>query len=245
VIVLKSEATRLIYVPNPKAASSSIYKVMLTLAGVDLSIPARKAFRSDRLSAGIRQAGVENVIVDAAKIGHYRKAHPDYFWFSFVRNPYDRVVSNYNNKLNRYAAEFVRNAYLVAKLKQIARGPRAWQSHLVCVDYLKRMISFDAYVRGLDEHGIDFDQHFRQQSRILRLANVGYDFIGKVEDFAKDIRTVAEAAKGGGGLDDGALPRENASRQDKRPDEFFTPELRDIVHRLYRPDFEVFGYPVG
>ena len=44
---------------------------------------------------------------------------------------------------------------------------------------------------------------------------------------------------------DGALPRENASRQDRRPAEFFTPELRDIVHRLYRPDFEVFVYPVG
>ncbi|HMN86262.1 MAG TPA: sulfotransferase family protein [Bauldia sp.] len=238
--ILKSDATRLIYVPNPKAASTSIYKVMVTLSGVDLAVPVRRALRTSRFADDIRAAGVETILVDTRKIVEFRKAHREYVWFTFVRDPYDRVVSNYHNKLNRFAAEFQRGAYLSAKLRQLAMGPKAWQSHLVCVDYLKGVISFEDYVRGLGEHGVEFDAHFRPQTEVLRVPRLRYDFVGRVERFGDDIRSVAERAGRAGVLDEAALPRENASRREKSDP--YSPELRAIVHRLYRSDFEEFGY---
>ena len=245
VVLLRAKAAKLIYVPNPKAGSSSIYKLLMTLSGVDMDTPARKALRSRRLSEEIRRAGVEHLAINASELDQFRADHGDHFWFSFARNPYDRAVSNYQNKLNRYAVRFERSAYAKAKLRQIALGPKAWGSHLFGVKFLKEYIPFADFIRGLDAHGIGFDPHFRRQAQILRLGHIRYDFIGKVENFASDIRIVLAAAAGAHALRSDALPRENASRYEDGTTDFYTLELRRIVRRLYRRDFDAFGYPAG
>jgi site-specific DNA-cytosine methylase len=232
----------MVYVSNPKAASTTIHRIFLALSGIEPGMPTRKAYRNPAIRERINRSGLRQEEIDPKS--QASGPYSDYFWFTFVRDPYSRAVSNYNNKLNRYALNFDRRAYFAAKVAQFFGGPSAWRSHLYGVRYLQKRISFKAYVRGLHRYGVGFDPHFRVQRRILQTGIVRYDYIGRVERFEKDIRKVLKA----NGIADEALiasamkTRENTSSAERPVEELLTGRLRQRIHDLYVDDFRAFGY---
>ncbi|WP_421722889.1 sulfotransferase family 2 domain-containing protein [Bauldia sp.] len=239
--VVKSDKLRLIYVTNPKAASSSIFKLMLALSGVQPNMPARKALRRDSFKAIARDAGVSRIKFSRKRARRFQKRHANYTFFTFVRDPYSRCVSNYYNKLNRVAKEYSRNDYYFAKAMQIASGPAAWSSHLRGIAFLKKRISFEDYVRLLREHGIDFSHHFGLQRTAISYNDLKFDFIGKVESFDYDIDVLLGNA-GAARTNDDKPTRENVSSGKQDMNDLLTDDLKRAIYAMYQPDFETFGY---
>lgn len=241
--VIRSGPHRLIYVENTKAASTSIHALFLALAGIETNLSARAAFASEGLAAQRDAAGLTRLVLGPEELTKFAADHDDYVWFSVVRHPYLRTLSNYYSKLSRYAWGFDRGIYWKGKLPQILAGPSAWRSHLVGIRYMHRHLSFEGFVEGLARNGIDFDHHFRLQSRQLRIDTLPYRFLVQLDDFEAGMEEVLQSA----GIDDveafdiGGL-RLNRSTYGPSAHEALTGPIKEVLQRLYRPDFETFGF---
>ena len=143
--------------------------------------------------------------------------------FAFTRNPYDRVVSAWRNKVrgrtdaDREAALFVHNPGL------------------------RPGMPLDAFVEWLGENLDERpDKHWRRQVDYLvdEHGQLCVDYVGKVESLAKDLARLAPVI---GPVE--ALAHTNRSREAPGAS---APELsaraRSIIKELYREGFERFGY---
>lgn len=146
----------------------------------------------------------------------------DYFKFGFVRNPWDRLVSCWSQKVAR------KNLF-------------AW----VDAETWSRLRDFPAFVDFVSELDLTHcDAHLRLQSRLIDLSQV--DFVGRLEHFDRDYPEVCRRI----GVPLDGLERINRStRADLSTRghtghyrEFYTDALADKVRDLYRLDIQIFGY---
>lgn len=94
----------------------------------------------------------------------YNVVHPGYFHWSVVRNPYDRLVSAYKNKL-------VDN----------------FQGGLDSLRHKNH--SFKSFILEINKMNLEIaDRHIRLQTSLIPLESM--DFIGRLENFQQDFNTV-------------------------------------------------------
>lgn len=152
------------------------------------------------------------------------------FVFSFVRNPWSRVVSCYHKKIF--------NANTIGKLAILSRHPG-----------LRPGMSFEDFIEWLCSPNASdevADPHWASQHAILSGLDgqLLCDFVGRLERLENDLRALSPRL-GVSSLD---LPRINASDQLPRAPQFtqyrdyYTPRTRDLVARRYARDVEIFGY---
>lgn len=147
-----------------------------------------------------------------------------FFKFSFVRHPYDRVLSAYLDKI-------VHNRPPSSDLKRI----------LDLDPFADHEISFSTFVHSLkDTPPSSMNSHWRPQYHWLTRGEFPFDFIGRVENIEKDILHVCEKT----GLERKFFqkfsPHQTDSAQKRR--EHYTSELEAIIQQVYKEDFENFGY---
>jgi len=148
--------------------------------------------------------------------------YKDYFHFTFVRNPFDRLLSCYMSKVYSLAHSNVESLQFVE-----AYG------HLVG---FKKM-SFSDFVHFVtqipNEH---CDHHFAPQHRLLDLETL--DFIGRFENFDQDFSYVKEQIL----LSDDIMPeRLNTTKHDPYQN-YYDDELHRMVAEKYARDLEIFNY---
>ena len=190
---------QLIYVRVPKSANSSIRK----------SIPS----------------GVESK-VDITRLG---KLYPGYLSFSFVRNPWARLVSAYTEKIRVEGTQeekFVGGVY---------KG-------LLAMDPSFRVgMSFEQFAEitcGFSDQ--ETEKHFKSQCYFLvRNGVVVPDFVGRLESMQEDWARLMEMGK----LTD-SIGHWNKSRHGHYS-EFYNERLKNMVADRYRDDIETFGYEFG
>ena len=140
---------------------------------------------------------------------------PDYFKFTFIRNPWDRMLS----------------AYSYLKL-----GGRSESDKFDC-NIVQSFGSFKQFVHDFDKaEGKFFNRHFLPQSFWFN-PRYPYDFVGRFETLNKDFALVADKI-GYKGLE---LPHTNASKH-KPYHEHYDADMREIVGKIYANDIERFGY---
>ena len=151
-----------------------------------------------------------------------------YFKFTFVRNPYSRLVSAWTNKLY-FVEPGLENLYQAIKT-----------SFPNCVN--GRYISFEGFVRYIDkfENLHTCNPHYRLQSALVMANAIRYDMIAKVEDFRDGIKRLEEETGIRNLGKSGPSTANESYGEDWR--NHYTPELADIVFRLYKKDFVKFGY---
>jgi hypothetical protein len=157
-----------------------------------------------------------DITLDAeqAMFCHYPvEAYRDYFKFAFIRNPWDRLVSCWLNKV-------VENNYF--GFKESDRSA---------------MQNFANFVNLLSEIDInECDQHIRLQSRLIDLNNI--DFIGRFENFERDLGTVANRL----GIEPIQIRKLNTNRGDKHYSQYYNDKLIQIVADIYQRDIHLFSY---
>jgi hypothetical protein len=143
-----------------------------------------------------------------------------YFSFTFVRNPYERLVSAWNF-LNH--GGFKNNEHNWAK------------------KHLSGFTSFDEFVREwLNEKTIWSINHFKPQYSFVCDINLTpeVDFIGRVETIEKDFDYVCNKLK-----IENKLSLHNPGKSDNSNwHDYYTPDSLAKVYKLYKYDFEIFGY---
>lgn len=190
------ENNRCAYLQVPKVASTSI----------------TKAIRRIGDTHGLLVSDIEGET-------RYRYNLPkefDGFKFTFVRNPFARIVSCYRNRVEGRNQAFFRY-YKIIGLDQ---------------DY-----GFDSFVRAISEVPDEWaERHFASQYfQVYKDGKCLVDFIGHFENLTEDYKKISDKY--------GLIPLEhrNAStKYDYR--DFYTEELANLVYERYKIDFDTFGY---
>ena len=135
-----------------------------------------------------------------------------YFSFGFVRNPWERLVSCYQNKI-------------------IDGGPGLY------LGALGNPKGFQAFVEAVvakDLHACN--PHIRLQSALLDLNTI--KFVGRYERFAQDLRQIFATLD----IPLEEIQTHNASGGGKNFRSHYTPKLVDLVSDAYKRDIQIFGY---
>lgn len=161
--------------------------------------------------------------------GYAENQFGDLFTFAFVRNPWDRLVSCYRDKIAGEVADFTGFA-------------ESGVAH--CLDrfgVFEANMSFTAFVEAVA--GIpdsEADEHFRSQVDFVTDTGgqVAIDFVGRYENLADDFSTVARTL----GLPDHlALPHLQAASK-KSYASYYSEHTWNLVSERYAQDISVFNY---
>lgn len=152
----------------------------------------------------------------------YERANPrkfaKYFKFTFVRNPWDRLLS----------------AYIFLKKGGLNEIDRAWADA-----NLARFETFEQFVlEWVTEENVWSWVHFKPQHHFIcnKQGRCMMDFVGHMETLAADFSVVAARL----GIE-AQLPVLNKTRNEGYASHF-TPQMREIVGRIYAEDVEIFNY---
>lgn len=142
----------------------------------------------------------------------------EYFKFTFVRNPWDRLVS----------------AWFFLKAGGHHAADARWAER-----HLGAYNDFDAFVMNwLTPENARAALHFRPQTDFLKLnGKIAVDFIGKMERFAEDFDYVKHRI----GRDDAELPHKNRSKREDYHG-YYNEATRKRVATVYAEDIALLDY---
>lgn len=200
-----------IYMPVPKAGTKSIKQVF-----ADYLYKCNSDARFN--TSDINTKGLPFSRISKLKAETLRD---DLFVFSFVRNPFKRILSCYFDKI---------------------RKKTSYKGFLRYGNQFNRQMSFEEFVKNIScIPDSDADQHFRSQSQFLIGENHKLipHFTGKLEQFEDGFRKVAEQLN----CETLQLNHINKSKAKKIIyEDYFTPQIVDLILERYDLDFQLFGY---
>lgn len=136
------------------------------------------------------------------------------FKFCFVRNPWDKVVSEYRFRIWTYQNELTSDMKFSQwlKLTYVDKDPKYF-------DWPKMFLPQLEWIT--DEKGA-----------------MAVDFVGKFENLQEDFYVISDAIK----IDRQHLGHENRSRKSANYRHYYDCETKAIVERHFKADIEYFGY---
>ena len=207
-----------VYVEIPKVACTSIKVALARLLGI----------RLDHLGGDPHAADFP---APAAPFEGDGSLYPGLFTFAFTRNPWDRLLSCYRDKIRGEVPGFTSFTIRPGVADCLAGHGEFFAD-----------MSFDEFIRAVDSiPDGDADAHFRSQHSFLQTGagRVGADFVGRFETLQSDLERVARAIGLAASLE---LPRLQSAQITVNYVDFYTSETQGIVARRFREDIETFGY---
>jgi len=136
-----------------------------------------------------------------------------YFKFAFIRNPWDRLVSYWLDKVVK------KNHFSFEKDKLLE---------------VQRFEKFVDFVANLNVESCE--QHLRLQAKLIDLNNI--DYLGRFENFEKDLLRITQVI----GLDSVQIEKHNVSSGRLPYKDYYDKRLKDKVARIYQKDINIFSY---
>ena len=157
----------------------------------------------------------------------------DYFKFTFVRNPWSWVVSNFAFNQGRHApylSNLSRSGYKIYKRhlnSHIKNNKESWS------DDIKNVFEFwlEWWIKGCNP----------SQSMMFcdEEGKVMVDFIGKLENFEEDFNEVV----GRIGIEGASLPHRNKNKKSNiEYKEYYNQNSRNMMEEHFKKDIELFNY---
>jgi hypothetical protein len=210
-----SNRRRYLYVATPKVACTAI-KHTLQQVEMNGTLSYRRYGEEHfpALSPLLAPLDDPQVYFDATR-------SDDWFRFTFVRNPFSRILSCYLDKIVRHIPE--RNRLLPELGLDPATGVPSFKEFLNAIGN-----------QPVEQH----DFHWALQSWLTRPETMHYHFIGRLERFEADFRHVCDAI--------GISPDMPAVRHSTNATEqlasFYGVEEIELVRTIYADDFARFDY---
>lgn len=216
-----SDEHRFIYFVVQKVACTSIKTALAPLFGIDTA-------KADALQRGARPRFVIHQIFQESgyQIGKAEllslPQYNDHFKFAFVRNPWDRLVSCYCDKI-------------------VGKNRENDNIGFSTFPEFRKGMPFGNFVRAV--HAIpdkEANSHFRSQYEPLcdPKGQIIVDFIGRFENLHKDFTCVSREI----GVPEIELPHILRSERDPNYREFYNEDTTILVRERYERDTELFGY---
>ena len=225
IIVL--EKYQSIYFAIPKVANTSLKLVCAHLlhSKRDSSLVQQTdwpTFFRDVKSARILRGRGKGILIKKRHVREYKE-----FWkFCFVRNPWDRLVSCFKEKVDRYSKDDFSNWSLTSP----GFSRRGFYPGMSFEEFGLRVCELpDALA----------DRHFKSQYLFLTdwKERLLVDYVGHFENLEEDFSYVLRKM----GLGKIELPHVSMSHR-KRYQDYYSPKLIKIVGRRYRKDIGFFRY---
>lgn len=139
-----------------------------------------------------------------------------YFIFGFCRNPWDRMVSMWKN---------------------FTTGP---SRQMLLTKHWKvddpQQLTFESFIKLLDKNQPRVNHHWVPQNMFLPADKIEIDFIGRIEHFDEDWKTIAEMT----GMKDETC--HEYSTEHDHYSTYYNADTLAIVSRLYEKDISLFDY---
>ena len=155
-----------------------------------------------------------------------------YFRFCFVRNPWDRALSDYSNWYHKCSADF---REYIHKLRRIVNYVNENYTHDVTSSFYQEYTDLVFSVFGGERW---VDPHFFPQYLYV-YDNAGQciiDFVGRFESCQEDANKILQKLK-----IDKEIPRMNSSKHLPYV-EMYDQEPKEIIEEIYQKDIEIFNY---
>lgn len=218
---------QLIYMAVPKVANTSIKIALAPLLPKQLTdqVPSgvdRMYVYRDRSLKRLRWKNRLRILK------HQIHRYPDYFVFTFVRNPWDRLVSCYHDKIASEVEAI--DGFTEDHIRAIYRNER-----------FEKGMSFEDFVYAVcaepDRHA---NRHFRSQSTFLvdKRGRLLPNFVGRFERLRDDFAVIREYLD----RDDIELPHVRATRRATEYRDYYSTRLRRMVAERYAEDIHRFEY---
>jgi len=162
---------------------------------------------------------------------HINPLHPrvkkywdSYFTFTFVRNPFDRLLSIYSFTMD-------------------LKNPLSKNNKPFIQTMREKNMTFEEFVYTLyKSKSMRFFQRFKPQIHWLQPEgqNIKFDFIGRLESIQNDYMKLCDLLQIKEPL---PLPNANKStNRDIKYKKYYTPEMQKMVSELYNKDFKFLKY---
>lgn len=214
-----SRRHRFLYVVNPKVGCSSILWTLRRFESGDTeTVPQKVGTIHDRTHSPLLrpsdlQAGPE--LLQSSEL----------FKFTFVRNPFDRLLSCYQNKIQRPTTQ----RRLLLGL--MGRSPDD-----------EAAVSLEEFLEAIAEQApAEMDPHWRPQWAQTLQDATSYDAIGRFEDFDSELLRIGELISP---TFKDHVYQEKRQATGSKPYHLLSPEMVELLHDIYGRDFEEFGYPL-
>jgi len=214
-----SDRYRFIYFPINRVAHSSTMDLLADV--MDLEKPANNPV-----------FGVDFPFITSLKKGQY----PDYFKFCIVRNPFDRVVSCYRDKIKQDRSED--NEWID---QGVAHSLLRYNDRPHLPNFQIGM-SFEDFVFAISRIPDPFaDEHFRSQSAFVPKKGRKHllDDVARYENLDNEIKLISSKLGWPNKELRQVLP---SSKHGKEYNEYYATYTQELVLKRFRQDFEMFGY---
>jgi hypothetical protein len=206
-----------VYIEIPKVACTSFKVAFAQLLGISL----------DEGGGDPHQVNFPAPFAPPSRLG---MLYPGLFTFAFVRNPWDRLVSCYRDKIRGEVDGFT-NFSMRPGVADCLADFDAFTPDMAFDDFVAAVASIP------DEQA---DAHFRSQSTFLtdQVGEIAVDFVGRYERLLADFNLV----QGMIGLPAIELPRLQAARSSVRYVDYYSPTAQKVVAERFAEDIELFQY---
>jgi hypothetical protein len=218
---------RYVAVAVPKVGCTTIKRTLHELEGLP---PEDREYYDHEGGQGMRLSRfAPEVVADAF-------TSDDWVRFTFVRNPYDRLLSAWKSKIQNPGDSD--NAQLRTMIREAFGYPSLADDPPVAFG------DFARFVTSTSDPSVARDGHWDRQVTVGRHDLIPYTVIGRFESFVDDLAEIlrrigapAAAFRVASEITNQTAPLSSAEAYDS--------ELARIVYEHYRDDFETFGYDRG